>query len=68
MPDLSGNIPEYDFYGSILSEFLTISKTKLKLSDFVPKTKQLFLRMMNQGINQVTLLKQIKKRTTSHCF
>ena len=36
------------FYGSILSEFLRITKFTIKLSDFVLKVKQLYLRMMNQ--------------------
>ena len=41
-----------------------------KLLDFVPKARQLFLKKMNQGANQVTLLKQIEisNKATSHCF
>ena len=61
MSDLSGNIPAYVFYGSILSEFLRIAKCTLKFSDSVLKAKQLFLRMMYQGANQLTLLKPKKK-------
>lgn len=61
MPHLKGNVPAYNFYGSILSEFLIIAKWILKLYDFVPLTKKLFLSMMNRGANQVTLLKRIKK-------
>ena len=44
-----------------LSEFIRIAKCTLKFSDFVPKAKQLFLRMISQGANQVNLLKQTKK-------
>ena len=44
-----------------LSEFIRIAKWTLKFSDFVPKAKQLFLRMISQGANQVNLLKQTKK-------
>ena len=42
MPDLSGNITAYVFYGSILSEFLKIAKYTLNF--FVPKAKQLFFQ------------------------
>ena len=41
-------------------------KCLLKFSDFVLKAKQLFLIMMNQGENQVTLLKQAKKAMKQH--
>lgn len=61
VPHLKGNVPAYNFYGSILSEFLRIAKWILKLYDFVPLTKKLFLSMMNRGANQVTLLKHMKK-------
>lgn len=44
-----------------LSEFIRIAEWTLKFSDFVPKAKQLFLRMISQGANQVNLLKQTKK-------
>ena len=63
-PDLIGKIPVYVLYGSILFEFLRIAKCSLKFSDFLSNTKQLFLRMMNQGANQVPLLKQIKNSET----
>ena len=48
-------------FESVLSQFLRIVKCKLKLSDFVPKAKQLFLRMTSQEENQATLLKYMKK-------
>ena len=35
MPDLSGNIPSYVFYGSIMSEVLRITCCMLLLSDFI---------------------------------
>ena len=59
MPKLSGKNPGY-FYRSILSEFIKIAQCTLKFSTFVPNAKQLFLRTMNYGVNQVTSLKQIK--------
>ena len=49
-----------------LSEFIRIAKCTLKFSDFVPKAKQLFLRMINQGENQANLLKQAKKAMERH--
>ena len=66
MPGLRGNIPAYVFNESIQSEFLKKAICTLKFSDFVPKAKQLFWRMVNQGANQVNLLKQIKKAMTRH--
>ena len=41
-------------------------KCLVKFSDFVVKAKQFFLIMMNQGENQVTLLKQVKKAMKQH--
>ena len=42
MPDLSGNIPDHVFYGSVMSEFLRIARATLLYLDFVPKAKKLF--------------------------
>ena len=50
------------FYGSDLSEFIEIAKCALKFSDFVPKAKQVFLRMINQGANQVYKFTATDKR------
>ena len=59
--DLSGKIPAYVFYESILSKFFTITKYSLKFSEFDPEAKHLFLIMINSGTNQVTLLKHMKQ-------
>ena len=48
MPDLSGNIPDHVFYGSIMSEFLRIARATLLYPDFLVKAKELFNRMLNQ--------------------
>ena len=48
MPDITGNIPAYVFYGLIISEFLRITKCKLKYSDSILKAKQSILRKMNK--------------------
>ena len=49
MPDLSGNIPEHVFYGSISAEFLRIARATLLYEDFVVKSKELTQRMLKQG-------------------
>ena len=61
MQNISHTIPAYVFNGSNLSKLLRITKNTLKSSNFSPKVKQLFLKIMNQRVNQATLLKQIEK-------
>ena len=66
MPDLSGNIPSYVFYGSVMSEFLRISRCTLLYSDFLPSAISLFKRMTNQGGSRNLILKQIAKAISRH--
>ena len=66
MPDLSGNIPSYVFYGSVMSEFLRISRCTLLYSDFLPSAISLFKRMTNQGGSRKLTLKQIAKAISRH--
>ena len=66
MPDLSGNIPSYVFYGSIMSEFLRIARCTLLLSDFIPRASALFKRMMKQGGSKNMVLRQIRKAIARH--
>lgn len=61
MQNISHTISAYVFNGSNLSKLLRITKNTLKSSNFSPKVKQLFLKIMNQRVNQATLLKQIEK-------
>ena len=49
MPDLSGNIPSHVFYGSVMSEFLSISRCTLQYPDFLKPAISFFKRMINQG-------------------
>ena len=49
MPDLSGNIPAFIFYGSIMSEFLRIARCTRLIEDFIPRAKMLCKRMVSQG-------------------
>ena len=66
MPDLSGNIPSHVFYGSVMSEFLRISRCTLLYSDFLPSAISLYKRMINQGGSTTLLLKQIYKAINRH--
>ena len=66
MPDLSGNIPSHVFYGSVMSEFLRISRCTLLYSDFVSSAISLFNRMINQGGSKEQILKQIRKAVMRH--
>ena len=66
MPDLSGNLPSYVFYGSVMSEFLRIARCTLLLSDFIPRANALYKRMVNQGGSQNVVLRQIRKAMSRH--
>ena len=66
MPDLSGNIPSHVFYGSVMSEFLRISRCTLLYSDFLPSAISLFKRMINQGGSKDKVSKQIFKAMFRH--
>ena len=46
MHDLSSNIPSSIFNGSIFSEFIRTARCILRLADFVPKSSQLYTRMV----------------------
>ena len=67
MPDVSGNIPFHIFYGSIImSEILRIARSTLHYGDFIPRTTNLFERMINQGATASKLFKQIDKVVKRH--
>ena len=66
MPDLSGNIPSHVFYGSVFSEFLRIARATLRYADFLPKAKELIKRMLQQGAQLSTILKQIYRLMDKH--
>ena len=61
MPDVSGNIPFHIFYGSIMLEILRIARSTPHYGDFIPRTADLFERMINQGAAVSKLFKQIDK-------
>ena len=60
MPYLLSNIPSI-FCSSIFLELLQIAWYTQRLTDFVPKTSQLYTRMVTQGANSTSILHQIKK-------
>ena len=66
MPDLSGNIPSFIFYGSIMSEFLRIARCTHLVEDFIPRAKSLCERMVAQGGSKTIVLKQVTKATLRH--
>ena len=66
MPDLSGNLPSFVFYGSIMSEFLRIARCTRLVADFLPRAQALCKRMISQGGSKNLILKQIRKAITRH--
>ena len=66
MPDLSGNIPSFIFYGSIMSEFLRIARCTRQVEDFLPRAEALCSRMVSQGGSKNVVLKQIRKAISRH--
>ena len=65
MLDLSGNILAYIFCGPVPSKSVRIAKCTFKLSEFVPKAQQLFLKN-ESGSNLESLPKQIKRVMKRH--
>ena len=66
MPDLSGNIPSFIFYGSIMSEFLRIARCTRQVENFIPRAKSLCDRMVMQGGSKDGALKQVRKAILRH--
>ena len=66
MPDLSGNLPSFIFYGSIMSEFLRIARCTRQVEDFIPRAKSLCERMVTQGGSKNIVLKQVRKAMSRH--
>jgi hypothetical protein len=48
MPDLSGNITSFIFYGYIMSEFLRIARSTQQIENFIPRAKSLCDKMVAQ--------------------
>ena len=55
---LSSNIQSSTFYGT---EFLQTGRYTLGLTDFVSKASQLYTRIVTQGGNKISIIREIKK-------
>ena len=66
MPHKSSNIPQSIFYSALVGEFLRIARSTLRLPDFLPKAHDLITRMQNQGANQQTSSRFIRKLMINH--
>ena len=66
MPDLSGNIPNHVFYGSISAELLRIARATLLFDDFLEKAKQLCDRMLKQGAAKNKITQSLNKMYDKH--
>ena len=60
----------YVYIRNKFSEPLRIARCTLKINDFIPRSFNLFSRMMTQGGNKATSTKQLKNGLSSlpNCF
>ena len=66
MPNLTGNIPDHIFYGSFMAEIIRIARATLRYADFIPRVKNIFYRMTNQGGSSKKLKQHIRKIKIGH--
>ena len=66
MPQISSNIPQSIFYSAFVGEFLRIARSTLRLTDFVPKAKELIDRMMKQGADFRVSHRFLRKIIVAH--
>ena len=66
MPQISSNIPQSIFYSAFVGEFLRIARSTLRLTDFVPKAKELIDRMMKQGADTRVSQRFLRKIIVAH--
>ena len=66
MPYKSSNIPETIFYSAMVGEFLRIAHSTLLYEDFLPKAKELVLRLNNQGATRDTTSRNLRKIMHRH--
>ena len=50
MPHRESNIPVSIFYSALAGEFLRISRSSMLMEDLVSSSKELVVRMKNQGV------------------
>ena len=65
MPHLSNNIPSTISSGSVFPELLRIARCSPRTDAFIPRTSDLFSRMIAQNGNRSALTQQLQK--TFHC-
>ena len=58
---MSTNIPDHVFYGSFMAEVLRIGRATSLYTNFLPRLKEIFSRMQNQGGKNSKLKKIIDK-------
>ena len=66
MPHRDSNIPEKIFYSAIVGEFLRIARSSMLYPDFLPKARDLLVRMRNQGATVENLKRSLKKIIENH--
>ena len=66
---MDSNIPKSIFYSAIAGEFLRIARSSSQLDFFIPKAKELLLRMKNQGAKPMQTRACLRKMIGRHdCF
>ena len=66
MPHRDSNIPEKIFYSAVVGEFLRIARSSMLYPDFLPKARDLLVRMKNQGATVENLKRSLKKIIENH--
>ena len=66
MPHMCSNIPQQIFYSSLVGEFLRIAMSTLRIEDFLPKAKDLILRMSRQGARNHVSIRFLRKIILHH--
>ena len=66
MPHRDSNIPENIFYSALAGEFLRISRSSMLMNDLVSSSKQLVMRMKNQGGNENRMNRVLRKVVMRH--
>ena len=66
MPHRNSNIPDNIFYSALAGEFLRISRSSLLVNDAISSSKELILRIRNQGGKDHMIKRVLNKVTTKH--
>ena len=66
MPHRESNIPESIFYSALAGEFLRISRSSMLMEDLVSSSKELVVRMKNQGGKDARISRVLRKVAVKH--